>query len=295
MFQRPGDIVASVRQGSVDFGITGMDVFSEKGGDDKAVLVLHDELGFAHCTLTLAVPGSWRNITNLADLGGRAKILAKGGKPIRIATKYPELTKQFLDNHQITPHKLIKTEGTLEIAPSIGTADLIADLVSSGTTLRDNHLRALTDGAILDSQACLIANLANLKGRPAVLSAALQLLEYIEAHLRAENSYLVLANVRGESSEDVAGKLGEQTSLAGLQGPTISPVIPPNGHLRESNWFAINIVVSKSNLSQAITELRMIGGSGVIVSPLTYIFEEEPERCQRLMEALGTQVQTKNL
>jgi len=286
MFQRPGDIVASVRQGSVDFGITGLDVFAEKCGDGDDILVVHDALGFAHCSLSLAVPGSWSDVNNLADLTEKAKSLAAGGQPIRIASKFPNLTKRFLDKNQIIPYQLIDTEGTLEIAPAIGTADLIADLVSSGTTLRDNHLRALDDGAILHSQACLIANRANMKARPEVLAAALQLLEYTEAHLRAENSYLVFANIRGRSPEDVSQKMARQTNLTGLQGPTISRVIPPNGLLNQSTWFAINIVVRKNSLSQAIVELRAIGGSGVIVSPLTYIFEEEPERCRSLMAAM---------
>ena len=157
---------------------------------------------------------------------------------------------------------------------------------SGGTTLRDNHLRPLVDGNILESQACLIANRPNLKARPGVLAAGRQLLEYIEAHLRAQNCYLVLANIRGESPEAVSRKMFEQPHLAGLQGPTISPVIPADGMSRQSSWYAVNIIVRKPSLTLAIAELRAIGGSGVVVSPVTYIFEEEPERSRRLLAAL---------
>jgi len=286
VFQRPGDIVSSVRQGSVDFGITGADLLAEKGDSDEEILVLHNALGYAPCSLVLAVPDSWTEVIDLSDLAHEARLLADQGRPIRIATKYPEQTSRFLDRRQIGPYKLIDTEGTLEIAPAIGYADLIADLVSSGTTLRDNHLRPLADGVILESQACLIASRRSLKSRPRALTAALQLLEYIEAHLRAQSCYLVLANIRGKSAEDVAGKMFEQPHLAGLQGPTISSVIPYDGDLRQSSWYAINIVVRKAGLTRAISELRAIGGSGVVVSPVTYIFEEEPERSKQLLASL---------
>lgn len=290
MFQRPGDIVASVQQGSVDFGITGADLLAEKGNGDGAIITLHDALGYAHCTLSLAVPDAWNQVNSLNDLASEAKSRAATGNPLRIATKYPGQTARFLNQRQIGPYTLVDTEGTLEIAPAIGYADLIADLVSSGTTLRDNHLRPLDDGTILDSQACLIANRDNLNSRSQILTAGLQLLEYIEAHLRAQNCYLVLANIRGTSPEDVARKMSDQAHLTGLQGPTISPVIPSDGSLRLSRWHAVNIVVRKDNLTQAISELRAIGGSGVVVSPVTYIFEEEPERSKTLLATLKQNV-----
>jgi ATP phosphoribosyltransferase len=286
VFQRPGDIVASVQQGSVDFGITGADLLAEKGAEDPGILVLHDALGFAPCKLVLAVPDAWTHVQDVQDLAARAQDLAGRGQPLRIATRYPGQTARFLAEHHIEPYTLIDTEGTLEIAPAIGYADLIADLVSSGTTLRDNHLRPLAGGAILESQACLIASRINLESRPQALAAGLKLLEYIEAHLRAQNCYLVLANIRGNSPEEVAKKMSDRPHLAGLQGPTISPVIPADGALRQSSWYAINIVVRKETLSPAIAELRAIGGSGVVVSPVTYIFEEEPERSKRLLTAL---------
>jgi ATP phosphoribosyltransferase len=144
----------------------------------------------------------------------------------------------------------------------------------------------LKNGNILDSQACLIANRSNLKSQNQVLAAALQLLEYIEAHLRAQNCYLVLANIRGNSAEAVAKKMSDQAHLTGLQGPTISPVIPSESVLRQSHWHAVNIIVRKDCLTQTIAELRAIGGSGVVVSPVTYIFEEEPERSKMLLATL---------
>lgn len=289
MFQRPGDIAVSVQQGSVDFGITGLDVFSEKCSDDPhEVLVLHDALGFSECRLSLAVPEEWKKVQNVADLRKTGqRFPGEEGHSLRVATKFPSLTAGFLRENEVTPFQLVEVEGTLEIAPAIGYADIIADLVSTGTTLRDNHLRELDGGTILRSQAILIANRTALKKREEVLSVARQLLEYIEAHLRAQECHLVFANMRGNSPEQIAGRMFSQAHLSGLQGPTISPIVPNNGAGdAATNWYAVNIVVRKERLSQTIAALRAIGGSGVVVAPVTYIFEEEPERFGAMLAAL---------
>lgn len=300
MFQRPGDIVVSVQQGSVDFGITGYDVLAEKGRANDGplvngygeVLMLHDALGFGPCTLSLAVP-EVAPVQTIDDLAGWARELANDKRELRVATKFPRLTGRFLEEHRVTPYQLITVEGTLEIAPAIGYADLIADLVSSGVTLRDNHLRPLDDGVILRSQAVLIANRQALQTRPEVLAIARHLLEYIEAHLRAAGSFLVTANVRGDSPQTIASRMFTQTSISGLQGPTISQVVARqglsgNGAAEGSSWYAVNIVVRKEQLFDAIAELRAIGGSGVIVAPCAYIFEEEPARYRAMLRGLET-------
>jgi len=279
IFQRPGDIVVSVRQGSVDFGITGIDVIEEKRGGNGDILILHDALGFGYCSLALAVPEGWEPVTDIASLKDYSQTLSR---PLRVATKFPVLTERFL-KHRDIPHTLISAEGTLETAPTIGYADVISDLVSSGQTLKDNRLRALPDGVIQPSQAALIANRKALQTNPNALEMARRLLEYIEAHLRAEENLLVVANMRGESPEAIAQKMFSETTVGGLQGPTISPVI-----VREAKqkWFSVSIVVRRADLSRAITELRHIGGSGMIVSPVTYIFEEEPPRYKAMLAAL---------
>ncbi|MFN2270720.1 MAG: ATP phosphoribosyltransferase [Anaerolineae bacterium] len=279
LFQRPGDIVVSVRDGSVDFGITGMDVVGEKRGDSNKVLILHDALGFGHCRLSIAVPEEWEAVQTMATLAAYARDL---DRPLRVATKYTDLTGDFLAEHDI-PCTLVEAEGTLEAAPAIGYADVICDLVSSGQTLRDNRLRPLEDGIIVHSQATLIANRAALQRRTEVLEVARKLLEAIEAHLRAEERLSIFANMRGESPEAIARALFAQEALGGLQGPTISRVVVRDS---DPNWYDVHIIVRRDRLLQAVAELRAIGGSGVVVAPVTYIFEEEPERIRAMMEAI---------
>jgi ATP phosphoribosyltransferase len=279
IFQRPGDIVVSVRQGSIDFGIAGIDLIEEKRGENGDVLILHDRLGFGSCALTLAVPEVWDDVVDMPSLQKYSKSL---NRPLRVATKFPVLTERFLSKYDI-PHVLIAAEGTLETAPTIGYADIISDLVSSGQTLKDNRLRALPDGVIQPSQAALIANKKALRTRPEVLEMARRLLEYIEAHLRAKENLLVIANMRGETPEVIAQKLFTQTSVGGLQGPTISPIFTRE---KDQQWYSISVVIRRDRIPQAIVELRSIGGSGIIVTPVTYIFEEEPPRYKAMLDAL---------
>ncbi|MCJ7736133.1 MAG: ATP phosphoribosyltransferase [Anaerolineae bacterium] len=280
ILQRPGDIVVSVRDGSVDFGITGLDMVSERQTDGDGILILHDDLRFSRCQLCAAVPEAWEHVRTTADLTAHARSLPQ---PLRVATKFPNMTERYLKALDL-PFVLIESEGTLEVAPAIGYADMITDLVSSGQTLRDNRLRRLDDGVILQSQAVLIANRPALQSRPELLAVACKLLESIEAHLRAVDRVAIYANVRGSSPEAIGQKLFEQKTLGGLQGPTISQVLARDGN---PSWYAVHIIVRREEIYDAVAELRAIGGSGVVVTPVTYIFEEEPERIRAMMEAVG--------
>lgn len=280
LFQRATDIAISVRDGIVDFGITGLDVVSEKQDEKGAILIMHEKLGYGECRLCVIIPESHHTVHNMKDLG---QFAAAAQRPLRVATQFPKLSKSFFDQHHISNVDFIAAEGALEIAPLIGYADIITDLVSSGTTLRDNRLKVLSDGLILDSQACLIGNRNNLLSSKDVMNIAQQLLEFIVAHLRAKNNIAIYANIRGDTPEAVAELILGKRVIRGLQGPTISRVITHKGE----NWYAAHLIIEKSQLPQAIRELRAIGGSGVVVSPVNYIFEEEPEAYRKMLGELG--------
>jgi ATP phosphoribosyltransferase len=279
LFQRPGDVVVSVRDGSVDFGITGGDVLAEKRGSNGSIMIIHPALGFGECTLNVIVPEAWENIQTMADL---KTLQSEWQRSLRVATKFPLQAEAFFRRCGLDQVEFISAEGTLEIAPTIGYADLITDLVSTGTTLRDNRLKKLEDGQILASQGCLIANRACLKNNPTALGIARTLLEFIVAHLRAKDNVSIFANMRGDSPEIIARRMFNQKVIRGLQGPTMSPVITHQGE----KWYAAHLVVRKDQLAQAIRELRSVGGSGVVVSPVSYIFEEEPVEYQEMVKQL---------
>lgn len=279
LFQRPGDLVTSVREGSLDYCITGLDVYAEQKTENDPTMPIHPALGYGQCTLNVIVPEAIVEVNDMRDLRSWQADL---GRKLRVATKFPNLTRTFLTGHNINDFELIYAEGTLEITPTIGSADIITDLVSSGNTLRDNRLKRLDDGLILSSQACLIANKNNLKNKPEALRTARQILEFIVAYQRASECVSVFVNMRGDSPDSIAQLMFSQPLLGGLQGPTISPVISRH----DESWFAAHLVVRKSQLVQAIAELRQIGGSGVVVSPVNYIFEEEPEEYRRMIQML---------
>ena len=280
ILQRPGDIVTGVRDGSVDFGITGRDIYLEKKDSNGKILELHSKLGFGRCTLNVIIPDNWGEINSLQELGEYQKLV---NRPLKVATKFPFLASSYFETKTDIPIEIIQAEGALETAPTVGYADLIVDLVSTGTTLRDNRLKKLPGGRILESEACLIANYAQLKNNPTTLKMAIQLLEIIGAHLRGRQNLAVFANIRANSENEIAEKIRSKEVIKGLQGPTVSRIIAPD----EGNLFAIHIVVRKEDLHSAIRELRDIGGSGVVVSPVNYIFEEEPPELIAMMAALG--------
>lgn len=286
IFQRPGDIVISIRDGSVDFGITGRDIYLEKKDTNGKILELHSQLGFGKCSLNVIVPDDWQTIGSITDLRNYQKELQR---PLKVATKFPNLTIGFFQSTCEIPIVVIQAEGTLEIAPTIGYADLIVDLVSTGTTLRDNRLKKLEGGKILDAEACLIANKEQLSTNPQTLKTATLLLEMIGAYLRGKNNVAIFANVRAKSEEEISEKIFNQDVIGGLQGPTISRILTRG----QKEFYAIHIVVKKKELHQAVYELRKIGGSGVVVSPVNFIFEEQPIEIINMMNAL--EIKNENL
>ena len=274
VYQRQVDIVLGVLNGSFEMGIVGHDLVLESLPTiENDLIVIHEALDFGKCSLEIAIPETWSE-TSLDQI-------KEMKKSIKIASKFPKLTKQYLDSFNIS-YEIIKGNGSLEAYPELGLSDIIVDLVSSGQTLKDNHLKRIKDGKIINSEAVLIGNRTALK-KATVLAVARELIEYIEGTLRAQKFVSVFINMRGESRKEINNAFFSQPGLEGLQGPTISPVFTKSGE----KMYAIHIIVEKDNLQQAIRNLRLIGGSGVVVAPAIYIFEEEPSRYIRLLKNLG--------
>ena len=278
LFQRASDIPRKVEEGSADVGIVGLDRFLEMQRDAGDSGVVIDKLGFGHCELVLGVPDSWVDVTSLADVTDLSVEFRDEGRDLRIATKSPRLVERFLLRGGVSYFSLVESSGSLEAAPAMGFADVIADISSTGTTLRENRLKTIQGGSILTSEACLIANRAILTSDPSKLDVARSLVDLIEAHMGSLEVYSVTANMKGEDAEEVAGYVLDHEETSGLRGPTMSKVYTRDG----TGWYAVTIVVEKGKLLGVVDRLRKIGGSSITVSQPNYVFHSSCDAHSRL-------------
>jgi ATP phosphoribosyltransferase len=285
IFQRAADIYTKVHEGSVDIGITGYDVVCEEDKNDGKVIVAYPELGYGKCSLVLAVPDSWVDVVSIEDLAELTLQWKEQNRILRIVTKYQNLTRDWLFAHRIVNFALVDAKGAMEAAPSMGYADMIADVTSTGTTLRENRLKPLHGGTILKSQTCLIANKHALRHDRAKREITQTILELIEASLMAKNFTSITANVQGTSVEEIGKNLTmspELQEVTGLQGPTIAKVYSDN----RPDWYAVTVVIPESQLLPAIQHLRRVGGTDITVFPPRYVFRSHCESSQKLLEML---------
>lgn len=282
LFQRTADISVKVEEGSTELGVVGLDRFLEFRREGGNAFLVFEDLGFSRCELVLAVPDAWVDVTSMADLAELAVEFRGKGRELRVATKYPRLAQGFLYSKGITHFTLVQASGTFEAAPAMGYADIIADISSSGTTLRENHLKPLLGGTLLVSQACLIANRRMMRQDSRCLERAKAILERIEARLRAQEYFRITANIEGTSPEAVAARVLEQRVLGGLQGPTVAPVYSAEG----GNWYAVTVLVSQELLLEAVDHLRAIGASGITFMQPRYLFHRTCEAYEKLLNNL---------
>lgn len=283
LYQRSSDIPGEVDDGAADVGITGFDRFLEKRREGGDSLTLYEDLGFGAASLVIAVPDGWLDITSLADLADLALEFRQRGKELRIATKYPRLVSRSLHRRGINFFTLVHASGGLEAAPVMGYADLIADITASGTTLRENGLKPLSDGVVRTSQAVLIGNSRLLGDDPEKLAVTREILERVEAYIRARDFQRLSANIQGESEEEVAAMVMRERELAGIHGPTISRVYSDDGKM----WFGVQLVVQRKDMIRVVDHLRALGGSGITVNEAAYVFRSECESFDALVAALA--------
>jgi ATP phosphoribosyltransferase len=163
VFMRPADIVIQVQEGRCHLGATGMDVHAEHAVETDLAVVVVNDLGYGGCRLAVAVPESWIDVTHIMDLVDLTTEFKTAGRTFRVSTKYPALVRQYFRKFGIYYYQLIDSEGALELHPCLGIADIIVDLTSSGTTLKDNRLREIEGGTVLESAACLIGHAPSLE------------------------------------------------------------------------------------------------------------------------------------
>jgi ATP phosphoribosyltransferase len=179
------EITQQLGQGAVHFGITGEDLVREMipHADDKVVLI--EGLGFGYANVVVAVPQAWIDVRSMADVDDVAtSFRAKHDRRMRVATKYVNLTRGFFAQQGVVDYRIVESSGATEGAPAAGTADLIVDITTTGTTLAANGLKIVEDGVILRSQANLVAARAATWGVQERETARL-VLDRIAAYMRA--------------------------------------------------------------------------------------------------------------
>ena len=151
------ECIEQLSLGNIDIGFSGYDLLKESEVNVQNKILINKKYNFGNANLVLAIPDFWIDVQTLLDLDEVAdEFKKKKKKLLRVATKYPNLTRQFLFSKGVTQFQLVKSLGSTEVAPFTGTAEIISDITSTGATLKANSLRILKDGEILKSQACLM-------------------------------------------------------------------------------------------------------------------------------------------
>ena len=151
------EIIQRLGDGTLDIGISGLDLLAESEKNLQNKINIKQKLDFGSANLVVAVPDDWIDVQTIADLEEVAfDIRSKRNTRLRVATKYPNLTNNFLISKGVTQYKLISSLGATETYPFVGSSEIITDITSTGKTLNDNNLRVLKDGLILESKACLL-------------------------------------------------------------------------------------------------------------------------------------------
>ena len=158
------EIIQRLGDGSLDIGFSGFDLLKEGEINIQKKINLVKKYEFGKAALVVAIPDPWIDVQTVADLEEIAfEFRDKKKKKLRVATKYPHLTKEFLFSKGVTQFQLVESLGATEACPFTGSANLITDISSTGETIKSNNLRILKDGEILKSQACIFTSKKNLK------------------------------------------------------------------------------------------------------------------------------------
>jgi ATP phosphoribosyltransferase len=240
MFVRDDDIPTFVSDGVCEFGIVGLNVLEEfAAGQSQPGFEIVAPLGFGRCALKIAAP-------ERLDYQGPQSLAGT-----RVATSYPRLTRAFLDQSGVEA-QVVEMNGAVELAPRLGIASFICDLVSTGATLEANGLKPVA--TILESEAVLIRTRRPLDGTKAECGA--MLLRRIEGVLATQESKYIMLNAPEDALPRIAA------ILPGAEAPTIIPLVGRPGH------FAVHAVCKESVFWETLHELKGAGASAILVMPI---------------------------
>ncbi len=305
-YYRPGEIPARVETGDAHIGITGRDLYLEssdtadtsdalnlkspapkaKSHEPKAKShILRPDLGFGDARLVVGVPQSWIDVASIEDLHEAAVLFRqKHGRSLRVATKFMHLARAFFAGHGIVEYSLVESLGATEGAPKAGFADLIVDLTSTGATLAQNHLKEIDGGTVLNSECCLIASLHENIWSETTLDALEQVIEQMEARMRANGLLILRASVPADSTARVGRALGDSYNCTFTSSRAQAQIgRRPSADLRDD----MVVLCPKASVYAAVQDLRAAGAGEVIVDRSEFVYQGRPSSIDRFKALLA--------
>lgn len=273
VFMRPADIVTQVQEGRCHLGVTGYDVFAERAAEADRSRVVIQDLGYGGCRLVVAVPESWIDVAHVIDLVDLTAEFKAAGKTFRVSTKYPSLARSYFRKWGIFHYQMIPSDGALELHPSLGIADIIVDLTSSGTTLKDNRLREIASGTVLDSASCLIGHAPSLaalaeEGDSGPLALLLDAIDGV----RGSEGLLHLEVVGGPATgSDPAANVSAFLRDRGAQHVARGEVWGDDGR---AGW-RVTALVSAKAMAGFRRPLLAMGANRVVGLPARFVFDRD--------------------
>ena len=255
------EITTQLAQGAVHLGVTGEDLIREQIADADARVVLIEGLGFGFANVVVAVPQAWIDVRTMADIDDVATAFRHThDRKLRVATKYINLTRDFFTRHGIVDYRIVERSGATEGAPAAGTAEMIVDITTTGTTLAANALKIVDDGIILRSQANLVAA-RTAPWTPEQRETARVILDRITAQQRARAFREVRARFAACDARLVAAARERFSVETPFGGPTSSGMLTL--HCPPAQVYALT------------TFLRDNGAEAVAVADLDYVFSRD--------------------
>ncbi len=274
VFMRPTDIVTQVQGGRCHLGVTGMDLYAEREAESERTVVVVPDLGYGGCRLVVAVPESWIDVTHIIDLVDLTAEFKAAGKTFRVSTKYPALTRAYFRRWGIYYYQLIDSDGALELHPTLGIADVIVDLTSSGITLKDNRLREIEGGTVLESASCLIGHAPSLhelaeEGVDGPLALLLDAMDGV----RGSDGWLHLEVVGAPAAPgpETAARVASYLRDRGAQHIARGEVWDDQG----SPGWRVTALVAAKKLTACQRHLFELGASRVVGLPARFVFDRD--------------------
>jgi len=266
------EIATQLAQGAVHLGVTGEDLLREMIHDADRRIVMIEGLGFGFANVVVAVPQAWIDVRTMADLDDVATAFRhKHDRKMRVATKYVNLTRDFFASHGIVDYRIVESSGATEGAPAAGSAELIVDITTTGTTLTANALKIVEDGVMLRSQANLVAS-RNASWENGEREAVRTILDRIAAQARAR----AYREVRTRFPNCNDALLGEIRNRFG--------VVTPFGGPTSSGMLTLHC--PSAHVYELASMMREKGAESIVVAEIDYVFAPDNPLYTKLVAGL---------